>query len=115
MTDWVSNIRDIDPVMFHPKRLIILSLLVAIGPMTQGDLQKKCQLTWGAITAHIKQLQKEKYIEQRHILTLKGPRMLVDVTSRGLEVYLETLAQLKQFVGKAENRLESATELPTNS
>jgi DNA-binding MarR family transcriptional regulator len=108
VTDWVPYaIDEIDPILFHPKRLLIMSLLIAIGPMTQGELLKKCQLTWGAITAHIKQLEKVEYINQKHILTLKGPRVLVDVTRRGLSVYNETLVQLKQFVRVVENQLET--------
>lgn len=106
MTDWVNNFREIDPVLFHAKRLLIISLLVALGPLTQGDLLKKCQLTWGALTAHIKQLQKAHYIEQRHVITLKGPRALVDITPNGIQVYNNTLAQLKEFVGKIEGNLE---------
>ena len=100
------DFKEIDSILFNPKRLLIISLLVAIGPLTQGDLQKKCQLTWGAITAHIKQLQKAQYIRQRDVITLKGPRVLVDVTEKGLQVYYDTLIQLKDFVGKIEYQLE---------
>ena len=103
MTDWVNDFREIDPVLFNAKRLLIISLLVAIGPLTQGDLLKKCQLTWGALTAHIKQLEKAQYIEQRHVITLKGPRALVDITQTGIQVYYDTLAQLKELVGKIDN------------
>ncbi len=106
MTDWVNNFREIDPVLFNAKRLLIISLLVAIGPLTQGDLLKKCQLTWGALTAHIKQLQKAQYIEQRHVITLKGPRALVDVTQIGIQVYYNTLTRLKEFVGTIEEKRE---------
>ena len=102
MTDWVNNFREIDPVLFNAKRLLIISLLVALGPLTQGDLQKKCQLTWGALTAHVKQLQKAQYIEQRHVITLKGPRALVDITQSGIQVYYNTLDKMKAFVGKME-------------
>ena len=106
MTDWVNNFREIDPVLFNANRLLIISLLVALGPLTQGDLQKKCQLTWGALTAHLKQLQKAQYIEQKHVITLKGPRALVDITQSGIQVYYNTLAQLKAFVGKIEGNVD---------
>ena len=102
MIDWVNNFREIDPVLFNVKRLLIISLLVALGPLTQGDLQKKCQLTWGALTAHLKQLQNAQYIKQRHVITLKGPRALVDITENGIQVYYHTLDKLKEFVGKME-------------
>lgn len=104
MTDWVNDIGEIDPILFHTKRLLIISLLVAIGPLTQGDMQKKCKLTWGALTAHIKQLQKVEYINQKHIITRKGPRVLVEVTKTGIQVYYNTLAQLKELVGKFEGK-----------
>ena len=102
MTDWVNNFREIDPVLFNANRLLIISLLVALGPLTQGDLQKKCQLTWGALTAHLKQLQKAQYIEQKHVITLKGPRALVDITQSGIQVYYNTLDKMKDFVRKME-------------
>jgi DNA-binding MarR family transcriptional regulator len=102
VTEWANTFREIDSNLFHPKRLLIISLLVAIGPLTQGDLKKKCQLTWGALTAHLKQLQKAQYVDQQYIITLKGPRALVDVTQKGIEVYNKTLSQLKHFIGKVE-------------
>jgi DNA-binding MarR family transcriptional regulator len=102
VTEWVNNFREIDPILFNAKRLLIISLLVALGPLTQGNLQKKCQLTWGALTAHLKQLQNAQYIEQRYVITLKGPRALVDVTEKGRLVYYTTLDKMKAFVGKME-------------
>lgn len=103
MNEWVKNIRNVDSILFHPKRLLIMSLLVAIGPLTQGEIQKKCQLTWGAVTAHLKQLQKVDYIKQKHILTLKGPRALVDATETGIDVYKRTLNQLNQFIADTKD------------
>jgi DNA-binding MarR family transcriptional regulator len=102
VTDWVQDLREIDPLLFHNTRLLILSLLVAIGPLTQGDLKKKCKITWGALSAHIKQLEKSLYIEQRQVITFKGPRVLVDVTPKGIKAYSETLYQLRQFIVKVE-------------
>ena len=105
MTDWVNGIQQADPIIFHPKRLLIMSLLIAIGPMTQGKLRNKCKITWGSITTHLNRLQEVNYIQQRHVITLKGPRVLVDVTSKGIDVYKETLANFQRFLGRMERNL----------
>lgn len=104
MSDWATNIKEIDKILFNPKRLLIMSLLIAVGPITQGEIQKKCQFSWGAITAHINQLEKANYIKQGHQLTLKGPRVQVLVTEKGIEAYRDTLQKLKKFVGDIEEK-----------
>ena len=75
-----------------------MSFLISIGPLTQGELKKKYELTWGELTAHLKQLEKTKYMEQNHIPTLKGPRAVVNVTHNGIEIYNVTLNKLKEFL-----------------
>jgi DNA-binding MarR family transcriptional regulator len=80
-----------------------MSLLIAIGPMTQGQLKEKCKLTWGSITTHLKRLQDVQYVVQRHIITVKGPRVMVAVTSQGIEVYKDTLGTFRHLLSKMEN------------
>ena len=98
MTNINVHIKELDQVVFHPKRLLLMSFLITIGPLTQGDLKKKCELTWGELTAHLKQLEKAQYTEQKHIPTLKGPRAVVSVTESGIESYNATLKKLKEFL-----------------
>lgn len=98
MTNIDVHIKELDQVIFHPKRLLIMSFLIAIGPLTQGDLKNKCELTWGELTAHLKQLEKMKYIDQSHIPTLKGPRAVVKITNIGIETYNDTLSKLRSFL-----------------
>ncbi|MHA1977490.1 MAG: transcriptional regulator [Candidatus Hodarchaeales archaeon] len=94
----INGIKKADPLIFHPKRLMIMSLLIAIGPMTQGQLRKKCNLTWGSIPTHLERLEKAEYISQRDVITRKGPRVLVKVTSKGANNYKETLSNIQQFL-----------------
>lgn len=82
-----------------------MSLLVAIGPLTQGELKKKCKITWGSITTHLNRLQDVDYVAQRHVIPRKGSRVLVDVTTKGISAYKETLANFQQFLGRMENEL----------
>ncbi|MHA2247440.1 MAG: transcriptional regulator [Candidatus Hodarchaeales archaeon] len=105
MTDWVNGIKQADPIIFHPKRLLIMSLLIAVGPLTQGELKKKCKITWGSITTHLNRLQEVGYVVQRHVISRKGPRVLVDVTTKGINVYKETLANFQRFFGRMERSL----------
>lgn len=98
MTEKLEVLKKIDPLLFHTKRLIILSLLIAIGPLTQGNLRKKGQLTWGTLTAHLKQLERAGYIQQKDVISIYGPRVLVNITEKGLKIYDETLLQLKEFI-----------------
>ena len=75
-----------------------MSLLIAIGPMTQGQLRKKCNISWGSISSHLKRLEKAGYITQRDVITRKGPRVLVDVTSKGANSYKNTLVNFQHFL-----------------
>ena len=102
MKDWVDGIKQADPLIFHPKRLLIMSLLIAIGPMAQGDLKKKCKITWGVITNHLERLTKAGYITQKSVVTLKGTRVEVKVTLKGLNIYKETLANFQSFIDEME-------------
>ena len=98
MSELIDGIKKTDPLIFHPKRLMIMSLLIAIGPMTQGQLRKKCNLTWGSIPNHLERLEKAGYIAQRDVITRKGPRVLVNVTTKGANSYKETLNNIKSFL-----------------
>ena len=100
MKEKVEVLQEIDSLLFHTKRLIIMSLLVAMGPQTKGNLRKKGGLTWGAITAHLKQLEIGNYINQKDIITRDGPRVLVSITHKGINVYYKTLEQLNDFINE---------------
>jgi DNA-binding MarR family transcriptional regulator len=98
VSELINGIKKTDPLIFHPKRLMIMSLLIAIGPMTQGQLRKKCNLTWGSIPSHLERLERSAYITQRDVITRKGPRVLVSVTTKGRNNYKETLDNMKSFL-----------------
>jgi DNA-binding MarR family transcriptional regulator len=98
VSELIDGIKEADQLIFHPKRLMIMSLLIAIGPLTQGQLRHKCNLTWGSITTHLGRLERVEYITQRDVITRKGPRVLVDVTSKGTQNYEKTLVNLQHFL-----------------
>jgi DNA-binding MarR family transcriptional regulator len=98
VSELIDGIKKADPLIFHPKRLLVMSLLIAIGPMTQGQLKKKCDISWGSIPSHLKRLEQAGYITQRDIITRKGPRVLVNVTTKGTHNYKKTLTHFQQFL-----------------
>lgn len=98
MTKKVNLLHEIDDLLFNTKRLIILSLLLATGPQTQGNLRKKGNLTWGEVSAHLKRLEKGNYISQKDVISREGPRVLVEITEEGINAYNDTLVQLREFI-----------------
>lgn len=58
-----------------------------------------------SITTHLNRLQEVDYVVQRHVISRKGPRVLVDVTTKGIGVYKETLAHFQRFLGRMERSL----------
>ena len=80
-----------------------MSLLLAIGPISQGDLRQKCNLTWGSLTSHLQKLEEIGYITQQRSLTLKGARILVEVTREGTKNYKVTLTRFQNLVKKSKN------------
>ena len=101
MTRKVDLLHGINELLFNTKRLIILSLLIATGPQTQGNLRIKGNLTWSEITAHLKRLEKANYIKQRDVISREGPRVLVEITKTGIEAYNSTLIHLKDFISNS--------------
>ena len=108
--EWVNEIKQVDPLIFHPKRVIIMSLLLAIGPISQGDLRQKCNLTWGSLTAHLNSLEQAGYITQQRSLTLQGARILVEVTNEGVAQYKVTLAHFQDLLLKSERFIKDSRE-----
>ena len=104
MSELINGIKKVDPLIFHPKRLMIMSLLIGVGPMTQGQLRKKCNLTWGSITTHLERLVKKQYIHQRDVITRKGPRVLVEVTLKGVDSYKKTMVNFQDFIKEMEHQ-----------
>lgn len=110
MTEWVKEIKQVDPIIFHPKRILIMSLLLAIGPISQGDLRQKCNLTWGSLTSHLQTLEQEGYIIQQRSLTLQGARILVEVTNEGIIKYKATLISFQDLLMKSREYIDFEKE-----
>lgn len=92
--------RDLDPVLMHPKRFLIVSLLYMLGPRTMSFIQKTLKIPWGPLYTHLKRMEEEGYIETRRIITPLGPRTIIELTDKGVEAYEKLVEELKKITAK---------------
>ncbi|MCE4624246.1 MAG: transcriptional regulator [Desulfurococcales archaeon] len=86
--------------IFNPKRFEIVTLLIVLEKMTMKQLKEATGLTWGDLNSNIKQLEKYKIVKTKKIITKKGPRTLVTLTSTGLKAYKELTKYLEETIRK---------------
>lgn len=98
--DIYSALSSLDPVLRHPARFSIMTLLILSGPQTEGDIVKKLGIAWGPLTTHLKKLEEDGYVEIRKFPTAKGPRTYVFVTERGVKAYYDYLSRLDDVIQK---------------
>ena len=77
----------LDPFLMNYKRFMIMTLLYALGPRTVGELKRALGLSWGDIDSKLRSLEERGYVITRKILTLSGPRTLVELTEEGVREY----------------------------
>ena len=98
--DIYSALSSLDPVLRHPSRFSIMTLLILSGPQTEGDIVKKLGIAWGPLTTHLKKLEESGYVEIRRFPTVKGPRTYVFVTEKGVKAYYDHLSKLDDVIQK---------------
>lgn len=79
----------------HPVRLGIMILLKRKNKMIFSDIQKVLQLTSGNLNSHLNHLERGDLVSVRKGLISKGPRTIVEITSRGEEELKTYLSRLK--------------------
>ncbi len=88
-----------DPLRNSVRVLILLSL----GINRQLGFPELLELTGtskGSLSHHLEQLAAAGYVESRMVFTLGGPRIRVEITARGREVY-ESLTGALARLGRA--------------
>ncbi len=87
MTEKLPRPSELDPVLMNPKRFLITALLYMLGPRTMGFIQKSLGLSWGDLYSHLKALEEAGYVRLCKVITVQGPRTLVELTEREAEAY----------------------------
>ncbi len=95
---------ELDPILMHPKRFLIVSLLYMLGPRTMSFIQKSLKMPWGPLYTHIKRLEEEGYIRSRKIITPFGPRTVIELTDKGLRAYHDLVVKLGKITSISRRR-----------
>ncbi|RLF04128.1 MAG: transcriptional regulator [Thermoprotei archaeon] len=101
--DVAKEILKLDPILRHPVRFSILTILVVSGYRTEGELAKSLRISWGRLSTHISKLEEEGYVKTRRHFTLYGPRTFVEITDKGVKAYykyVETLENILKLLKK---------------
>ncbi len=102
-------LRKFDSSLMNPKRFMIATLLYIFGPKSVGDIAKALSLSFGDVDNHLRRMRRDGYVELRKTPTLRGPRVLVKLTSEGVEEYEKLVDALKGFLsGVREGRLKGS-------
>ncbi|RLE59883.1 MAG: hypothetical protein DRJ35_04720 [Thermoprotei archaeon] len=104
--DIYEALSSLDPVLRHPTRFAIITLLIVSGPQTEGDISKKLRISGGPLSTHIKRLVEAGYVEAKKYPTLRGPRTYIIVTEKGVKAYHEYVSLLERIVDKARRARE---------
>ena len=89
---------ELDPILMNPTRFIIATTLYLFGQKKEGDLKKILGIPWGNLSTHLRRLEEAGYIKRRHVLTVRGPRVMVSLTERGLDAYSELSTTLRKLL-----------------
>ncbi|MEB3787881.1 MAG: MarR family winged helix-turn-helix transcriptional regulator [Desulfurococcales archaeon] len=89
-------------ILFSHKRFIIATVLYLAGPMTMARLREATGLSWGDLDSNIRYLERHGLVEVRRILTLRGPRVMVDLTGEGRRAYRLLARYLREVVGSLD-------------
>ena len=95
--------RELDPELMNPKRFSIVTYLYVFGPRTMSELVRALKLTWGDLDSNIRRLREKGYVSTRRQLTLRGPRVFVELTDKGRRAYEE----LARRLGEVAKRVRS--------
>jgi len=89
---------ELDPILMNPTRFIIATTLYLFGRKKEGDLKKILGIPWGNLSTHLRRLEEAGYIKRRHVLTVRGPRVMVSLTERGLDAYSKLSTTLRKLL-----------------
>ena len=100
MSEIVRVVARLDPVLRHPTRFSIVTILITTGPKTMGEIAKILDIDWGPLSTHVERLKEEGYIKAKRGITMKGPRTLLILTDKGVRKYYEYLDTLEEILKK---------------
>jgi len=109
---------ELDKVLMHPGRLLIVSLLFLFGPRKESEVVRALGMSWGAFSTHIKMLEREGYVVRKRVFTRRGYRTYVRLTEEGKTRYrrlVNVLRGLLKQLDELEGGQKRGREIPQDS
>ncbi len=94
---------ELDPELMNPKRFSIVTYLYVFGSKTMAELVRALGLSWGDLDSNIRRLREKGYVHTKRQLTLKGPRVFVELTDRGRRAYEELAHKLNEITKRVRS------------
>lgn len=89
-------LESVDSFLMNYKRFAIVTLLYALGPMTVSELKRALGFSWGDLDSKLRSLEERGCVSVKRVLTLLGPRTVVELTSEGARAYEELCEKLRR-------------------
>lgn len=96
-----------DPALKSSSRLLLLIILSINRRMTFSELLHATSMGKGSLSNHIEKLEEMDLIKTRNVFKLSGPRVIVEITNKGMDTY-------KKYI-ELINKLSTASEIDKNS
>ena len=100
MSNYDSNIQDVDRIIHEPSRLMIMAQLFVVESADFLFLQHQTGMTPGNLSAHLSKLQAAGYIEVIKEFLDRKPHTALKLTEKGQMAFKEYTKKVRQFVGK---------------
>ncbi|BDB98258.1 transcriptional regulator [Saccharolobus caldissimus] len=86
-----------DQALSNSVRLGILLSLYVLGKTTFAELQKTFEIPKSSLYVHLQILKDNGLIDIKKVITLSGPRTVIEITDKGMEVVKKYLDVIKKF------------------
>ena len=77
-------------------RITILFILALNKELTFSQLLESLKIGKGSLKNHIALLESDGYVKERYIITIRGPRLLYEITENGMQIYKKFLNLLEK-------------------
>ena len=97
MKDALQDLAGVERLIHEPARLVILTLLAAVGEADFLYLQRECGLTQGNLSSHLNRLEDAGYVGIEKTYRGKLPLTVCRLTDSGRSAYEAYAAKMRAF------------------
>lgn len=87
-----------DPNLKSSSRMLMIITLSINRRLTFTDLLQLTSLGKGSLSNHIDKLREDGLVSTRTVFSFSGPRLVVEITESGMEVYRDYLSLMRRLL-----------------